>query len=116
MSNNTKTRRGIGGLSLYLRLLINLLLPYFMSEKYMSEMIKKAIARSPIMMVKIKALSFSILRISYSTLFAIFSCSAIAKLEIVGRSSFVINFTYGLFEQTTDLKLSAPVVLFARYF
>jgi hypothetical protein len=73
------------------------------------EMIKKEIARSPIMMVKIKALSFSILRISYSTLFAIFSCSAIAKLEIVGRSSFVINFTYGLFEQTTDLKSRALV-------
>jgi hypothetical protein len=36
--------------------------------------------------------------------------------KLVDGSSFVINFTYGLFEQTTDLKLSAPVVLFARYF
>jgi len=74
---------------------------------------EKTTARKKIKIAKIKARSRSALSISYSTLFAIFSCSAIAKLE---RSSFVINFTYGLFEQTTDLKLSAPVVLFARYF
>jgi hypothetical protein len=36
--------------------------------------------------------------------------------KLVDGSLFVINFAFRLFEQTTDLKLSAPVVLFARYF
>jgi hypothetical protein len=67
----------------------------------------------PITIAKIKARKLSILRTSYSTLFAIFSCSAIAMLE---RSSLVINFAFQLFEQTADFKSSAPVVLFARYF
>ena len=70
----------------------------------------------PITMAKIKARSFSTLRTSYSTLFAIFSFSATAMLEVVDRSSLIINFAFGFFEQTTDFKSSAPVVLLARYF
>jgi hypothetical protein len=67
-------------------------------------------------MAKIKDRRLSIFRISYSTLFAIFSCSVNAMSKLVDGSLFVINFAFRLFEQTTDLKLSAPVVLFARYF
>ena len=57
---------------------------------------EKIIAKDPIMIVKIKARSFSTFRISYSTLFAIFSCSVITMLE---GSSFFINFAFQLFEQ-----------------
>jgi hypothetical protein len=68
------------------------------------------IAKDPRTIAKIKARSFSTLRISYSTFFVIFSCSAIAMLKMVERSSFVINFAFGLCKQTTDFKLSRPVV------
>ena len=65
-------------------------------------------------MAKIKDSRLSILRISYSTLFAIFSFSAIAMSKLVESSSFVINIAFGLFEQTTDFKSNTPVVLLAR--
>jgi hypothetical protein len=68
---------------------------------------EKITAKDPIMMAKIKARSFSTLRISYSTLFAMFSCSAIAMLE---RFSLIINFAFQLFQQAIGFRPNTQAV------
>ena len=99
ITTDSRTFRGIGNLS-----------ENEASAIFKFEAMVIIIAKDPRTIAKIKDRSFSTLRISYSTFFVIFSCSTIAMLEMVDRSSFVINFTFGLFEQTTDFKLLTSVV------